>query len=467
MKQNKHIIFDESAAPALGAHQKAHSGPWPLSSRLSPALSGEVDLPGDKSVSHRALIFGALAVGETRIEGLLEGDDVLATARALTAYGVEIARDGPGVWRVWGAGIGGFEEPSSELDLGNAGTAARLLMGVAAHYPFASFFTGDASLRARPMSRSADPLIEMGARVTARSGCRLPLALTGSTKLLPITYTLPVASAQVKSAILLAGLAAPGETAVIEPSPSRDHSERMLRHFGAKIAVSDDAAGAQIITLTGQPELAGQKLLVPADISSAAFPLAAALIVPGSQVLLKNIGVNPLRTGLLDCVLEMDGEIQLQSPRDLSGEPVADIAVAASPLRGIDVPASRAPRMIDEYPILAILAACANGQSRLRGLNELRHKESNRFSSILAGLAAAGVSISTEGDDILIDGNGAPPPGGTKIESHLDHRIAMAFLVLGLACPKGIMVDDGAPISTSFPDFVDLMNDLGARIENG
>jgi len=466
VKRSEQIILDQFTAPAFGADQKAHYGPWPLSSRLSPALFGEVDLPGDKSVSHRALIFGALAVGETRIEGLLEGGDVLATARALTAYGVEVARDSPGTWRVWGTGIGGFQEPTSELDLGNAGTAVRLLMGVAAHYPFASFFTGDASLRDRPMSRATEPLIEMGARVTTRSGCRLPLALTGSTQLLPITYTLPVASAQVKSAILLAGLAAPGETTVIEQSPSRDHSELMLRHFGANIGVVDDPAGTRIITLTGQPELSAQAISVPADISSAAFPLAAALIVPGSQVLLRNVGVNPLRNGLLDCVREMGGKIELRSARDVSGEPVADIAVAASPLRGIDVPPARAPRMIDEYPILAILAACADGRSRLRGLDELRHKESDRFASILAGLAAAGVSVSTEGDDILIDGKGAPPSGGAKIESHLDHRIAMAFLVLGLACPEGMVVDDGSPIATSFPDFVDLMKNLGARIEN-
>ena len=466
MKRSEEIILDQSAAPAFSADQKTHLGSLPLSSRLSPALSGEVDLPGDKSVSHRALIFGALAVGETRIEGLLEGDDVLATARALRAYGVEVVRDGPGAWRVWGTGIGGFEEPTSELDLGNAGTAVRLLMGVAAHYPFASFFTGDASLRSRPMSRATKPLIEMGARVTARSGCRLPLALTGSAQLVPITYTLPIASAQVKSALLLAGLAAPGETSVIEPSPSRDHSERMLRYFGAEIGVADDSAGARIITLTGQPELAGRELSVPADISSAAFPLAAALIVPDSQVLLRNVGVNPLRTGLLDCVREMGGDIKLQNARDMSGEPVADIAVVASTLRGIDVPTARVPRMIDEYPILAILAACANGQSRLRGLDELRHKESDRFASILVGLSAAGVSVSTVGDDILINGKGAPPSGGAKIESYFDHRIAMAFVVLGLACPEGMVIDNGAPIATSFPDFVDLMNGLGARIEN-
>ncbi|MBR46410.1 MAG: 3-phosphoshikimate 1-carboxyvinyltransferase [Rhodospirillaceae bacterium] len=461
-------MFDQSAASAFEADAAAHSSPQPVSSRRSSALSGEVDLPGDKSVSHRALMFGALAAGETRIRGLLEGGDVLATARALAAYGVEVARDGPGAWRVWGAGIGGFQDPARHLDLGNAGTAARLLMGIAAQHPFTSFFTGDASLSGRPMGRVAEPLREMGAGITARSGCRLPLALTGSTELLPIAYTLPVASAQVKSAILLAGLAAPGDTSVIEPAPSRDHSERMLRHFGAEITVSDDAAsGARTVTLTGQPELAARELSVPADISSAAFPLAAALIVPGSEVLLRNVGVNPLRAGLLDCVREMGGEIELCGEKEVSGEPVADIAVAASHLRGIDVPAGRAPSMIDEYPILAALCACADGPSRLRGLDELRHKESDRFAAILAGLAAAGASVSAEGDDIVIDGKGAPPPGGAVIESHLDHRIAMAFLVLGLACREGMAIDDGAPIATSFPGFAELMNGLGARIAHG
>lgn len=467
MKRSEQLIFDRTAAPAFGAGQRANSCVQPVLSRSSPSLSGEVDLPGDKSVSHRALIFGALAVGETRIEGLLEGDDVLATARALATYGVEVVRDGPGDWRVWGTGIGGFEEPSSELDLGNAGTAVRLLMGVATHYQFTSFFTGDASLRCRPMSRVAEPLIEMGARIIARSGRRLPLALTGNMELLPITYTMPVASAQVKSAIFLAGLAVSGNTAVVEQLPSRDHSERLLRHFGADISTVDDGSGARTITLTGQPELVGRELSVPADISSAAFPLAAALIVPGSQVLLRNVGINPLRTGILDCVRDMGGDIALLRTRDVSGEPVADIAVTACPLQGIDVPATRAPSMIDEYPILAILAACADGQSRLRGLDELRHKESDRFAAILGGLAAAGVSVSVEGDDILIDGKGEPPPGGAKIESRLDHRIAMAFLVLGLVCPDGMLVDDGSPIATSFPDFVDLMTGLGARIENG
>ncbi|PPR21496.1 MAG: 3-phosphoshikimate 1-carboxyvinyltransferase [Alphaproteobacteria bacterium MarineAlpha10_Bin2] len=424
-------------------------------------------LPGDKSISHRALIFGALAVGETRVQGLLEGGDVLATARALGDFGVEIARDDTGTWRVWGVGVGGFQEPARQLDLGNAGTAVRLLMGAAAQHPFTSFFSGDESLNARPMGRVAKPLRQMGARIQARSGCRLPLALTGSNELLPISYTLPVASAQVKSAILLAGLAAPGETTIVEPAPSRDHSERMLRHFGAEVRVEDGASGGRRIILSGQPELAARALSVPADISSAAFPLAASLIVPGSDVLLKNVGINPLRSGLIDCVREMGGAVELRDENEVSGEPVADIAVRASNLRGIQVPPARAPSMIDEYPILAVLAACAEGPSRLRGLGELRHKESDRFAAIVAGLRAAGVAVEAVDDDILITGTGASPPGGAEIASCLDHRIVMAFLVLGMACKEGVTIDDGAPIATSFPGFVELMNGLGGRITDG
>ena len=424
-------------------------------------------LPGDKSISHRALIFGALAVGETRVQGLLEGGDVLATASALGDFGVEIARDDTGTWRVWGVGVGGFQEPARQLDLGNAGTAVRLLMGAAAQHPFTSFFSGDESLNARPMGRVAKPLRQMGARIQARSGCRLPLALTGSNELLPISYTLPVASAQVKSAILLAGLAAPGETTIVEPAPSRDHSERMLRHFGAEVRVEDGASGGRRIILSGQPELAARALSVPADISSAAFPLAASLIVPGSDVLLKNVGINPLRSGLIDCVREMGGAVELRDENEVSGEPVADIAVRASNLRGIQVPPARAPSMIDEYPILAVLAACAEGPSRLRGLGELRHKESDRFAAIVAGLRAAGVAVEAVDDDILITGTGASPPGGAEIASCLDHRIVMAFLVLGMACKECVKIDNGAPIATSFPGFVELLNGLGGRITDG
>ena len=413
------------------------------------------------------MIFGALAVGETRIQGLLEGGDVLATARALGEFGVEIERDDSGAWRVWGVGVGGFQEPARQLDLGNAGTAVRLLMGAAAQHPFTSFFSGDESLNARPMGRVAEPLMQMGARIEARSGCRLPLALTGSNELVPINYTLPVASAQVKSAILLAGLAAPGETTIVEPAPSRDHSERMLRHFGADVRLEDDASGGRRIVLSGQPELAAKALSVPADISSASFPLAAALLVPGSEVVLKNVGINPLRGGFLDCVREMGGAVELRAAKEICGEPVADIAVRATKLRGIEVSAARAPSMIDEYPILAVLAACADGPSRLRGLGELRHKESDRFAAIVTGLSAAGVAVQAVEDDILINGAGAPPRGGAEIATCLDHRIAMAFVVLGMASKVGMTIDDGAPISTSFPGFVELMNALGGRISDG
>ncbi len=467
MKQSEQTILYQSAGPKIDAAGEAVSGARPLVSEPSGSLSGEAILPGDKSISHRALILAALAVGETRIRGLLEGGDVMATARALGEFGVEVARDGAGTWRVWGAGVGGFQEPARQLDLGNAGTAVRLLMGAAAQHPFTSFFSGDDSLRARPMGRVAEPLTQMGARITSRSGCRLPLALTGSSELLPISYTLPVASAQVKSAILLAGLAAPGEINIVEPAPSRDHSERMLRHFGADVRVEDGASGTRKIILSGQPELSARALSVPADFSSAAFPLAAALIVPGSELLLRNVGINPLRSGLLDCVREMGGAVELRESNEISGEPVADIVVSASTLRGIDVPAARAPSMIDEYPILAVLAACAEGPSRLCGLDELRHKESDRFAAIVAGLSAAGTRVAAEEDDILITGDGTPPPGGAEIESCLDHRIAMAFLVLGMAAPEGMTIDDGTPIDTSFPGFVELMNGLGGRIRDG
>ncbi|MDA0229725.1 MAG: 3-phosphoshikimate 1-carboxyvinyltransferase [Proteobacteria bacterium] len=460
-------MLDQPAAPQKNAAGEALSGPRPVISEPSGPLSGEAVLPGDKSISHRALIVGALAVGETRVQGLLEGGDVLATARALGEFGVDIERDNAGTWRIWGVGVGGFQEPARQLDLGNAGTAVRLLMGVAAQHPFTSFFSGDESLHARPMGRVAEPLTLMGVRITARSGCRLPLALTGSTELLPIGYTLPVASAQVKSAILLAGLAAPGETSIVEPAPTRDHSERMLRHFGAELRVEEVASGGRKITLSGQPELSAQTLSVPADLSSAAFPLAASLIVPGSDVLLRNVGINPLRSGLLDCVREMGGTIELRNSSEVSGEPVADIMVRASKLHGIDVPAARAPSMIDEYPILAVLAACAKGPSRLCGLDELRHKESDRFAAIVAGLSAAGCAVTVEQDDILISGAGAPPPGGAKVVTSLDHRIAMAFLVLGMACRDGMTIDDGAPIATSFPGFVELMNGLGGGIRHG
>lgn len=467
VKKNQKTMLYQFNTPKTGGTETALASSSPLISEYAESLTGEAVLPGDKSISHRALIFGALAVGETRVRGLLEGDDVMATVAALREYGVELKNDGPGKWRIWGAGVGGFVEPARPLDLGNAGTAVRLFMGVAAGHCFTSFFTGDDSLLLRPMKRVADPLTRMGAVITARSACRLPLALTGTSDLLPISYTPPVASAQVKSAILLAGLAAPGETSIIEPAPSRDHSERMLRHFGAEVRLEEEATGGRKITLVGQPELSAAELSVPADISSAAFPLAAALLVPGSCILLKNVGVNPLRCGLLECVREMGGDIEMLDRGELSGEPVADIAVSAGKLRAINVPAARAPSMIDEYPILAILAACAEGTSRMYGLGELRHKESDRFAAIVDGLEACGASVVAEQDDLLITGTGTPPRGGANIISRLDHRIAMAFLVLGMVSRNGITIDDGTPIATSFPGFIELMNSLGGQIKDG
>ncbi len=440
----------------------------PLVSAANPCqgapLEGTPGLPGDKSISHRALMLGAVAVGETEVRGLLEGADVLHTAAALRALGAEIARDEAGVWRIHGVGVGGLSEPDQVLDMGNSGTAARLLMGLVASHSFVSFFTGDTSLCRRPMGRVAEPLERMGAKVVARAGQRLPLAVLGAAEPLPITYRTPVASAQVKSAVLLAGLNAPGITTVIEQQPTRDHSERLLRAFGATVEVSDRDDGARAIMLTGQQELMAQCLSVPADISSAAFPLVAALIVPGSAVALKGVGINPLRAGLLATLAEMGAEIGFEGRREEAGEPVADLTVRAAPLTGVRVPAERAPTMIDEYPILAAAAAVARGSSRFDGLGELRVKESDRLSAVAQGLRANGVRVEVEGDSLIVHGCGGPVPGGGLVETQLDHRIAMAFLVLGLAAHEPIAVDDGTMIDTSFPGFIELMNGLGARI---
>jgi 3-phosphoshikimate 1-carboxyvinyltransferase len=441
------------------------SGAEPLRARRGGVLRGEAAVPGDKSISHRALMIGALAVGETRIDGLLEGEDVLNTARALRLMGVEVERAAGGTWRVHGVGIGGLAEPDDVLDFGNAGTGARLMMGVLASHPFTSVMTGDASLRSRPMGRVIEPLRQFGARFVTRAGGRLPLALSGAESPLPISYRLPVASAQVKSAVLLAGLNAPGHTTVIEPEPSRDHTELMLRHFGAELRLEATPDGVRGVTLIGQPELEARPVMVPGDISSAAFPLCAALIVPGSELTLRNVGVNPLRTGLLDTLIEMGAEITLEKPRQAAGEPVADLKVRAGRLKGVAVPAERAPRMIDEYPVLAVLAACAEGTTRLNGLGELRVKESDRLAAIAQGLAACGVRVTELKDGLVIEGLGRPPKGGALIPTRLDHRIAMAFLVLGLASEEAITVDDGAPIATSFPGFVSLMAGLGAQID--
>ena len=435
----------------------------PLSSGKAAALNGRLRAPGDKSVSHRALILGSLAIGRSRISGLLEGEDVLRTAAAMGALGAGIAREADGSWRIDGVGLGGLAEPEEVLDLGNSGTGTRLLMGLVASHAMTTFFTGDASLRRRPMARVSEPLARIGARIIAREGGRLPLAVIGASSPLPITYRLPVASAQVKSAVLLAGLNAPGETTVIEPQPTRDHSERMLRHFGAEVSISDEQ-NARRITLKGQPELKAAALTVPGDPSSAAFPAVAALILPGSEMVIEGVGVNPLRTGLFETLKEMGADLAFANERVAGGEPVADLALRAGALRGVEVPAERAPRMIDEYPILAVAAAFANGRTVMHGLAELRVKESDRLSAIARGLAACGVKVAVAGDTLAVEGNGAPPAGGAAIAAKLDHRIAMAFLVLGMAAERPVRIDDGETIATSFPGFVEVMNGLGARI---
>jgi len=409
-------------------------------------------------------MLGALAVGQTEISGLLEGEDVLATAAALNALGADAARAGDGRWTVDGVGIGGLAEPEDLLDLGNSGTAARLLLGILATHPITAFVTGDASLRRRPMGRVVDPLSSIGARFVTREGARLPLAVSGAANPIPISYRLPVPSAQVKSAVLLAGLNTPGKTTVIEPQPTRDHTERMLRHFGAAGTTEPEEKGGRRVTVEGFPELAAAPIVVPGDPSSAAFPLVAALIVAGSDVIIEGVGINPLRTGLLECLREMGADIALLNERDEGGEPVADIRARAGTLTGADIPAERAPRMIDEYPILAVAAACARGRTVLRGLAELRVKESDRLSAIAAGLASCGVRVAVAGDDMIIDGAGNFPAGDALIATQLDHRIAMAFLVLGLATDRPVQIDDAGPIATSFPGFIGLMNGLGGAI---
>jgi len=437
----------------------------PLAARRPPhPLSGTIRVPGDKSISHRALMLGALAVGETRVEGLLEGEDVLRTAAAMRLLGAEIVREAPGRWRVAGRGVGGLVEPADVLDMGNSGTAARLLAGVLASHPVFAVMTGDASLRRRPMLRVMEPLMQCGARFAARDGGRLPLAIEGAAEALPIAYRLPVASAQVKSAVLFAGLNAPGETRVEEPQATRDHSERMLRHFGAEVLVEAHGAG-RAITLRGQPELRGADVVVPGDPSSAAFPLVAALVVPGSQVRIEGVGLNPLRTGLFATLREMGADLRIEDEREEGGEPVGDLVVSYGALRGADVPPERAPSMIDEYPVLAVAAACAEGVTRMRGLAELRVKESDRLAATAALLAANGVRVEIEGDDLLVHGTGCPPRGGGFVETHMDHRLAMSALVLGQASAEPVAVDDAGFVDTSFPGFADLMRRLGARIE--
>jgi 3-phosphoshikimate 1-carboxyvinyltransferase len=431
----------------------------PLAARRPAApLTGTVRVPGDKSISHRALMFGALAVGETRISGLLEGEDVLRTAAAMRALGAEVAQDGPGVWRVAGRGIGGLVEPADVLDMGNSGTAARLLTGILASHPFFSVLTGDASLRRRPMQRVTDPLTACGARFSSRAGGRLPLAVEGARDALPLEYRVPVPSAQVKSALLLCGLNAPGLTRIEELEATRDHSENMLRHFGADVTVQADGR-ARIITLAGQPELRAADVAVPGDPSSAAFLLVAALLVPGSRLRIAGVGLNPLRCGLFATLLEMGADLSVENERIEGGEPVGDLLAVHSALHGVEVPAIRAPSMIDEYPILAVAAACAAGTTRMRGLKELRVKESDRLTATAALLAGNGARVEIEGDDLIVHG-GNPPAGGAIVATHMDHRLAMSALVLGLATPAPVAVDDAAFIDTSFPGFVALLNGL-------
>jgi 3-phosphoshikimate 1-carboxyvinyltransferase len=436
----------------------------PAIARPSNPLGGTIRVPGDKSISHRALMLGALAIGRTEISGLLEGEDVLATAAAVKALGATAECGSNGRWLVDGVGVGALAEPEDLLDLGNSGTAARLLLGMLATHPITAFVTGDGSLRRRPMGRIVDPLSRIGARFVTREGGRLPLAVTGAADPLPISYRLPVPSAQVKSAVLLAGLNTPGETTVIEPQPTRDHTERMLRHFGATVRTEREEGGGCRITVEGHPELAAAPIVVPGDPSSAAFPLVAALIVPGSDIVVEGVGLNPLRAGLFECLHEMGADIVLQNRREEGGEPVADIRVRAGALTGADIPAERAPRMIDEYPILAIAAAFARGRTVMHGLAELRVKESDRLSAIASGLAACGVRVAVEGDDLIVDGAGNLPAGDALIATQLDHRIAMAFLVMGLAANQPVRIDDVRPIATSFPGFIGLINGLGGTI---
>ncbi|MDA1098949.1 MAG: 3-phosphoshikimate 1-carboxyvinyltransferase [Proteobacteria bacterium] len=432
------------------------------------SLQGRITVPGDKSISHRSLILGALSVGESTIHGLLEGADVLATARALRAFGAEISRGINGVWHINGVGVGGLMAPSDILDLGNSGTGARLLLGLAATHGITSVFTGDASLRQRPMERVITPLQQMGARFEASGGGRLPITVIGTNRALPIEYRLPVASAQIKSAVLLAGLNAPGCTAVIEPRPSRDHTEHLLRHFGAEVTIGNDGDGARRITLTGRPELQPQTVRVPGDPSSAAFPIAAALLVPGSEVAVTGVGLNPLRAALLDTLRDMGAQITEHNRRQDQGEPIADLIVRAGPLRGIEVPSERAPAMIDEYPILAAVAAFASGRTVMRGISELRVKESDRISAMANGLGALGVQVEELADGLIVHGHdgAAPIRNCVSINTEMDHRIAMSFLVYGLAAQGPVRVTGCEMIDTSFPGFVELMTGLGARIED-
>jgi 3-phosphoshikimate 1-carboxyvinyltransferase len=442
----------------------ASENPTPLTTHRSKNLQGTAAIPGDKSVSHRALIFGAMAIGETVITGLLEGEDVLDTAKAMRALGATVTRDSDGTWRVLGVGTGGFREPDHVIDCGNSGTGCRLIMGAVATHGFATTFTGDASLRGRPMGRILDPLALFGTRSAGRSEGRLPLTLIGARDPVPVRYTLPVASAQVKSAVLLAGLNAPGITTVIEPEATRDHTERMLRGFGATVEIEETPEG-RAIHLHGQPELNPCAVTVPRDPSSAAFPVAAALLTEGSEIRIPGVSRNPTRDGLYTTLIEMGGDLQFDNEREEGGEPVANLTVRHSALRGVTVPPERAASMIDEFPILSVVAAFATGTTIMEGVGELRVKESDRIAAMEAGLQANGVTTSSTAETFTVEGQGANGvPGGATVAAHLDHRIAMSFAVMGLASNNPVTVDDAAPIATSFPTFQRLMSDLGAKI---
>ena len=438
----------------------------PTPRRFLPAgpLRGTLRVPGDKSISHRALMLGALAVGETRVRGLLEGEDVLATAAAMRAMGADIQRLPDGEWRIHGVGVGGLMQPRAALDMGNSGTSTRLLMGLVASHPIVATFVGDASLSQRPMGRVIDPLSQMGADFTASPGGTLPLMVRGLCPAVPISYRLPVASAQVKSAVLLAGLNAPGVTTVIEPVPTRDHSERMLRGFGADLTVEETAEG-RVIRLNGEADLKPQSIDVPGDPSSAAFFIVAALLVPGSELTIENVGLNPTRAGLVHVLRAMGGNIVETNPREVGGEPVADLIVSHSALKGIEIDPAIAPSMIDEFPILFVAAALAQGRTVTRGLDELRVKESDRLAAMAAALTAAGAQVEETADGLIIDGTGGEPLRGSanaRIKTHLDHRIAMSMAIAGLASRGGVEIDDSRPIATSFPAFEALLDGLAA-----
>ncbi|MGO7362559.1 3-phosphoshikimate 1-carboxyvinyltransferase [Rhizobium leguminosarum] len=443
------------------------SAPKPATARKSAGLTGSVRIPGDKSISHRSFMFGGLASGETRITGLLEGEDVINTGRAMQAMGARIRKDGA-QWVIEGTGNGALLAPDAPLDFGNAGTGVRLTMGLVGTYDFRSTFTGDASLSKRPMGRVLNPLREMGVQVSASEGDRLPVTLRGPGTPSPIRYRVPMASAQVKSAVLLAGLNTPGITTVIEPVMTRDHTEKMLQGFGAALSVETDSEGVRTIRLEGCGKLAGQVIDVPGDPSSTAFPLVAALLVPGSDITIVNVLMNPTRTGLILTLQEMGADIEVANARLAGGEDVADLRVRHSELKGVTVPEERAPSMIDEYPILAVAACFAEGATIMKGLEELRVKESDRLSAVADGLKLNGVDCD-EGEDFLIvrgrpDGNGLGNAADGRVSTHLDHRIAMSFLVMGLASEHPVTIDDAAMIATSFPEFMQLMTGLGAKI---